>query len=44
MNKIEIRWPSGLVQKFHNVKADAIYEVKEGQAMQKISSFQLHLN
>ncbi len=44
MKTIEIRWPSGLVQEFHDVKADAIYEVKEGQAIQKTSSLPSHLN
>ena len=36
MKKIEVRWPSGLVQEFHDVKADAIYEVKEGDVIRKI--------
>ena len=38
MVKIEVRWPSGLVQEFHDVKADAIYEVKEGDVIRKTSS------
>ncbi|WP_348264314.1 CRTAC1 family protein [Telmatobacter sp. DSM 110680] len=38
MKKVEVRWPSGQVQEFHDVKADAIYEVKEGEAIRKISS------
>lgn len=42
MKKIEVRWPSGLVQEFHDVKADAIYEIKEGQAILKTSSLPYH--
>jgi hypothetical protein len=44
MKKIEVRWPSGLVQEFHDVKADAIYEITEGQAIRKTSSFTSHVN
>lgn len=35
INKIEVRWPSGLNQTFLNVKADAIYEIKEGGEIKK---------
>ena len=35
MDKVEVFWPSGLKQEFANVAADAIYEVKEGQAIRK---------
>lgn len=35
MQSIRILWPSGLVQEFRNVKADAIYEVTEGQPIRK---------
>jgi hypothetical protein len=38
MDKVEISWPSGLKQEFTNVAADAIYEIKEGQAMRKVST------
>jgi|SRR5450631_497 len=38
MKKIEVRWPSGLTQEFRDIKADAIYEVKEGQTIRKTSS------
>ena len=38
MKKIEVRWPGGLIQEFHDVKADAIYEIKEGDVIRKISS------
>lgn len=44
MKKIEVRWPSGLVQEFHDVEGDAIYEVKEGQMIRKTSSLPSHLN
>ena len=35
MNKIEVSWPSGLRQEFREVQGDAIYEIKEGQAICK---------
>ena len=35
MNKIEVSWPSGLRQEFREVQGDAIYEIKEGQAIWK---------
>ena len=38
MDKVEVSWPSGLKQEFTNVAADAIYEIKEGQAMRKVST------
>ncbi len=44
MKKIEVRWPSGLVQEFHDVKADAIYEVIEGQVIQKTAALPSPLN
>jgi hypothetical protein len=37
MKKVEVRWPSGLMQEFHEVGADAIYEIKEGQEIRKTS-------
>jgi enediyne biosynthesis protein E4 len=37
MNKIEVYWPSGLRQQFHDVPADAIYEIKEGESVRKIT-------
>jgi enediyne biosynthesis protein E4 len=37
LSKIEVRWPSGLVQDFHNVAADAIYQIDEGQEIRKRS-------
>jgi len=36
MNKIEVRWPSGLKQEFLNVAADAIYEINEEQGLRKL--------
>lgn len=35
MNKIEVLWPSGLGQEFSKIPADAIYEIKEGEAIRK---------
>ena len=35
MNKIEVSWPSGLRQEFREVQGDAIYEIKEGEAIWK---------
>ncbi len=43
IKRIEVRWPSGLVQEFHDVNADAVYEVQEGQAIRKISPLASHL-
>jgi hypothetical protein len=37
MGKVEVEWPSGLKQEFTDVAADAIYEIKEGQAIRKVS-------
>jgi len=36
MSKVEVQWPSGQKQEFHDIAADAIYEITEGQAMKKI--------
>ena len=36
MKKVEVRWPSGTVQTFENVTADAIYEIEEGGAIKKL--------
>ena len=38
MSKVEVEWPSGLKQQFKDVAADAIYEIKEGQAIRKVSA------
>jgi hypothetical protein len=40
--KIEVRWPSGQTQEFHNVAADAIYEIKEGQEIRQIAALPFH--
>jgi hypothetical protein len=37
INKIEVFWPSGLRQEFSEVQADAIYEIKEGEPIRKIT-------
>jgi hypothetical protein len=39
MNKIEVFWPSGLRQEFHDIPADAIYEIKEGEPIRKTTQF-----
>lgn len=36
--KVDVRWPSGLVQDFHDVPADAIYEIDEGRGIHKLMS------
>jgi enediyne biosynthesis protein E4 len=33
MEKIEIRWPSGIVETLHDVAADAIYTIVEGEGI-----------
>jgi enediyne biosynthesis protein E4 len=38
MKKVEVRWPSGRTQEFHDVGGDAIYEIKEGQEIRKITT------
>jgi hypothetical protein len=38
INKIQVFWPSGLRQEFKDIPADAIYEIKEGQPLQKTAS------
>jgi enediyne biosynthesis protein E4 len=37
INRIEVRWPSGLKQQFQNVAADAIYEINEAQGLRKLA-------
>jgi hypothetical protein len=37
MQKVQVEWPSGLKQEFAYVAADAIYEIKEGQSIRKVS-------
>ena len=38
MNRIEVRWPSGVKQEFHGVAADAIYEIDEERGLRKLTS------
>ena len=38
LSKVEVRWPSGLVEDFHNVAADAIYQIDEGQEIRKLTT------
>jgi enediyne biosynthesis protein E4 len=35
INKLEVFWPSGLRQEFSEIRADAIYEIKEGEPIRK---------
>jgi hypothetical protein len=35
MEEVEIRWPSGRVEEMHNVPADFIYTIVEGQGIQQ---------
>jgi hypothetical protein len=37
INRIEVFWPSGLRQEFSGIPADAIYEIKEGEPIRKIT-------
>ncbi len=38
MSKIEVRWPSGLKQEFHDVAADAIYEIDEARGLRVLTA------
>jgi hypothetical protein len=40
IDKIEVRWPSGLKQEFLSVPADAIYEINEQQGLKKVMQFE----
>jgi hypothetical protein len=35
MDEIEIKWPSGKVEVLHDVPADFIYTIVEGEGIQK---------
>jgi len=35
ITKLEVQWPSGLIQTFNDVPADALYEIKEGEPIRK---------
>jgi hypothetical protein len=37
MSKLEVLWPSGAQQEFHDLPADMLYEVKEGEAIRKVA-------
>ncbi|MGZ4815545.1 MAG: CRTAC1 family protein [Terriglobales bacterium] len=41
MKKVEVRWPSGQMQEFTNVPADAIYQIDEGQEIKKMAALPL---
>ena len=36
MSRIQVRWPSGVKQEFHDVPAGAIYEINEEQGLRKL--------
>src|SRR5262249_21215226 len=38
MIKVEVSWPSGEKQEFHDLAADKIYEMKEGEAPKPIAT------
>jgi hypothetical protein len=42
IDRIEVFWPSGTRQEFRGVQADAIYQIKEGELIQKISGLPIH--
>jgi enediyne biosynthesis protein E4 len=35
ISRVKVQWPSGIVQEFHDVAEDKIYEIVEGQTMKK---------
>jgi len=37
MSKLEVLWHSGAQQEFHDLPADMLYEVKEGEAIRKVA-------
>jgi hypothetical protein len=37
ISMMEVRWPSGVLQKFPNVPADASYEIDEGKGIRRIA-------
>jgi hypothetical protein len=41
MSEIQVRWPSGLMQRFTDVTGDAIYEIKEGEGIKKVAQLTL---
>ena len=38
IRNLEVRWPSGSIQSFHDLACDALYEVTEGQSIRKTAS------
>jgi enediyne biosynthesis protein E4 len=38
MKEVEVFWPSGLRQEFSDVAGDAIYEIREGEAIRKVAA------
>jgi len=38
MSKVQVSWPSGARQEFHDLPADKIYEIKEGEAPKAVAS------
>jgi hypothetical protein len=41
MNEVQVRWPSGLTQRFVDVMGDAIYEIKEGDTIKKVATLRI---
>jgi len=33
IDSVQVRWPSGLVERFENLSADAIHTLKEGSGL-----------
>jgi hypothetical protein len=42
IDDIEVRWPSGQVDRYHDLEADAIYHLREGDAAMKRVSADRH--
>ena len=38
IRKLEVRWPSGAKQEFHDVPGDALYEIREERGVEKIAT------
>ncbi len=38
VDRLEVRWPSGLVQRFENVRADQFLLIEEGQEIRPMAA------
>jgi hypothetical protein len=38
IRRVEVRWPSGAKQEFHDVPGDAVYEIREERGIEKIAT------